>query len=204
MSEAKRLLEHVLDATFRASRHAGLLLTQPLPKTPPAGVHKAVWSDLLRLQAEYRRATRPRERLSIASEFGQLVDDVARAAIGRADDVDEMKVHLSLTLGLPMFARGWTPEQYAAGRRVWRAWSREHGQAWLAGEQDRIPPPPSLTEPPTVTAADRRRLAQAEARGRRGARIVGRLPKYDDDGNLVEPGGTFVVERDGRQRRLRR
>lgn len=70
----KKLLQLVLEGTFRADRHAHLLAGEPLPEKPPYRdrLRKHIWAKLRDWQAWFALEG-PDGQREVAREFGALV-----------------------------------------------------------------------------------------------------------------------------------
>ena len=76
----RKLIDRVLDGSFRPDRHKPLVASEPLlPRAVPKGVDRDVWRALRLAQADFVDADTDRERRELAYEFADLADRVAAA-----------------------------------------------------------------------------------------------------------------------------
>ena len=131
----KALLDHVLEATFRPSRHGELLEHEPLPPKPPLRGAKptveGVWERLRGLQGEYAALEGRELRREVAEDFAAAVRDLTEARKTRFT-LDELIYGGIGPSPTQWVGRGLPLDEYANVMAAWKAWNDEHGPAWRA------------------------------------------------------------------------
>lgn len=121
----KALIAHVLDATWKPSRHAVLLRTEALPPDCPLDDVPArateAWGRLRELAAAYREAAQPVSRQRVALEFAAAIR-AFHDALDAGDVPPELKMYA--VLGPPMMRSGIA--------EAFEEWEREHGLTFRA------------------------------------------------------------------------
>jgi phage terminase large subunit-like protein len=119
----KKLVDRLLESSFRPNEHKPLLREEILPEQPLPGYTQTDWDKLRDLQAAFVAAQTPREQTEQAYAF-------ARAARGDSADDLSLKRYLYASLGP-------REQDYVGRRRVflhawiaWGAWELRYGLAW--------------------------------------------------------------------------
>jgi hypothetical protein len=93
--QAKRLIDHVVDRTFRPSTHQRLLVGEDLPLNPihpaPTPAMTRLWARLRALQSEHRDVSSVEVRHDLATQFGrtarEYMDAVGYSRMNPLDDI---------------------------------------------------------------------------------------------------------------------
>lgn len=121
--QAKRLVDHVLDRTFRPTAHQKLLASIELPLDPPqrdpSPAMTRLWNRLRQLQSEFRDVASVEVRHDLATAFGktarEYMDAVGYSQMNPLDDILGLREAIeTIERGRQAFLR----EQEAARRKA--------------------------------------------------------------------------------------
>ena len=132
---AKRLLDRLIEGSFRPNHHASLLAGEDLPADPPPGWRTEDWEEALDHQEQFRQAAGRGEKQDHAYAIARLAGGERKAGQPTQAQVMAALFGPNIRAGAPG-----SPERrrYATALTIWLRWRKFDRLAWLVVHNVRL------------------------------------------------------------------